>query len=103
MICYLVKFEDVDYSFQSMTTLLKLGGQEQVELEEFHQMEIYILTFYEWKISYPTHIHFIDFYLVNSIPKDDNSTTPDNTLQQCAYSFLDFSLTGQLQLQLTSL
>ena len=76
-----------------MNTLLKLGGQEQVELEEFHQMEIYILTFYDWKISYPTHVHFIDFYLLNSMPKD-NISTPDNTLQQCAYSFLDFTLTG---------
>lgn len=92
---FLVKFEDVDYAFPSMDTLLKLGGQEQVELEEFHQMEIYILTFYEWKISYPTHIHFIDFYILNSIPKD-NLSTSDNTLQQCAYSFLDFSLTGHL-------
>ena len=76
-----------------MDTLLKLGGQEQVELEEFHQMEIYILTFYEWKISYPTHIHFIDFYILSSTP-EDNIPTSDNTLQQCAYSFLDFSLTG---------
>lgn len=76
-----------------MNTLLKLGGQEQVELEEFHQMEIYILTFYEWKISYPTHIHFIDYYILNSIPKDSVPTS-DSTLQQCAYSFLDFSLTG---------
>lgn len=79
-----------------MDTLLKLGGQEKVELEEFHQMEIYILTFYEWKISYPTHVHFIDFYILNSTPKDNNLSTSDNTLQQCAYSFLDFSLTGHL-------
>lgn len=56
-------------------------------------MEIYILTFYEWKISYPTHVHFIDFYIFNSIPNADLSTS-DNTLQQCAYSFLDFTLTG---------
>ena len=60
-------------------------------------MEIYILTFYDWKISYPTHIHFIDFYILNSTTKD-NLPTPDNdnTLQQCAYSFLDFTLTGYL-------
>ena len=79
-----------------MNTLLKLGGQEQVELEEFHQMEIYILTFYDWKISYPTHIHFIDFYILNSISKAASLSTSDNTLQQCAYSFLDFTLTGYL-------
>ena len=74
-----------------MKTLLKLGGQEEVELEDFQQMEIYILTFYEWRVSYPTHIHFIDFYLLDFTTKNDSGNT---TLHQCAYSFLEFALTG---------
>ena len=98
IICYFlvsVKFEDVDYRIPSMKFLLKAGQlDKRFTLNDFEEMEIYLLKFYEWKISHPTAIHFIDFYLHFAALGENHYSFDYKTLQQLAYVLLGLSLKG---------
>ena len=90
-----VKFEDVDYRIPSMRLLLEVGQVENTfTLEDFMAMEEYLLDFYEWKISHPTPIHFIDFYLHVSALGENYYSFDYKTFQQLAYQLLGLSLQG---------
>ena len=91
----IVKFEDVDYRIPSMRLLLEVGQVENTfTLDDFKAMEEYLLDFYEWKISHPTPIHFIDFYLHVSALGENYYSFDYKTFQQLAYQLLGLSLQG---------
>ena len=90
-----MKFEDVDYRIPSMRLLLEVGQVENTfTLDDFRAMEEYLLDFYEWKISHPTPIHFIDFYLHVSALGENYYSFDYKTFQQLAYQLLGLSLQG---------
>jgi len=104
-----VKFEDVDYRIPSMRLLLKIGQLENMFiLEDFEAMEEHLLDFYEWKISHPTPIHFIDFYLhvsalgetTTALITRHSSSLPTNCWD-CLYKVCNYSHTSRDNFYLT--
>ena len=78
-----------------MRLLLEVGQVENTfTLEDFKAMEKYLLDFYEWKISHPTPIHFIDFYLHLAALGENYYSFDYKTFQQLAYQLLGLSLQG---------
>ena len=78
-----------------MRLLLEVGQVNNMfTLEDFKAMEQYLLDFYEWKISHPTPIHFIDFYLHVSALGENYYSFDYKTFQQLAYQLLGLSLQG---------
>ena len=78
-----------------MRLLLEVGQVENTfTLEDFKAMEEYLLDFYEWKISHPTPIHFIDFYLHVAALGENYYSFDYKTFQQLAYQLLGLSLQG---------
>ena len=90
-----VKFDDVDYHIPSMKSLMIAGQLDKMfTLDDFKEMERYLLGFYEWKISHPTPIHFIDFYLHIAALGENHYSFDYKTFHQLAYDLLGLSLQG---------
>ena len=67
-------------------------------LDDFEEMEIYLLRFYEWKISHPTAIHFIDFYLHFAALGENHYIIAYKIFQDLSYVLLGLSLQGTVHL-----
>ena len=90
-----MKFEDVDYDVPSMISVMEAGRLDRsFTLDDFKTMERYLLEFYEWKISHPTPIHFIDFYLHFSALGENFCSFDYKAFHQLSYDLLKLSLQG---------
>ena len=42
---------------------LSPGTPDYYTVEEFWKMELYLLRFFNWSVSFPASVHFTDYYL----------------------------------------
>ncbi|KAK9509510.1 hypothetical protein O3M35_006814 [Rhynocoris fuscipes] len=99
LICLLLaaKFEEHENRIPNIADLPPLVGYE-LGLNEFIQLEIFILHSLNWRVSWPTAAHFAEFYLLYAINPDDSDyfNTSHRHLQEMVSSslkdFLDVSL-----------
>ena len=64
------KFEETDENLPTIEMMQQLAqfGSSQPDYysrEEFQKMELYLLRFFGWSVSYPTSAHFADYYLLH--------------------------------------
>ncbi len=70
------KFEEADENLptiQMMIQLAQLGPStpDYYTREEFQKMELYLLRFFNWSVSFPASVHFSNYYLRYGCLLDD--------------------------------
>lgn len=103
----IAKFEELDDNLPSIEVLqtaaqfgFTFGTADFYKREEFHAMELYILKFFNWNISHPTTVHFIDYYIYISMQDMPSSMTIwersvlQNQLHDLCTHFLETALKG---------
>ncbi|XP_054713070.1 cyclin-J-like isoform X2 [Uloborus diversus] len=72
-----VKLEENDALIPKNSDLNALVGNKY-KLIEFVQMEVSILTFFNWDILFPTAAHFVDYYIMYAVSPFDASNDDGN-------------------------
>jgi hypothetical protein len=106
--CVLIaaKFEEEDKEIPTIDMLqhsARLFGTYSYSRREIHMLELYILKYFKWCVSFPSAAHFIDLYHHTSnkhqsentscprLPLTDNAVLEKEMQEYCKY-FLDISL-----------
>ncbi len=85
MSIHVAKFEEADEGLPTIQVMIEVaqlcpGTPDCYTKEEFHKMELYLLRFFNWSVSFPSSAHFADYYLQYGSLLDDEEE-PTNTAQ----------------------
>ena len=69
--CILAKFEEQEIQTPKCMDLNRYVAPESYTKWEYLQMEITLLTLFQWNISLPTAAHFIGYFLTVGVTKND--------------------------------
>nr|XP_054765820.1 cyclin-J-like [Lytechinus pictus] len=93
------KFEEKEVKVVKLTNLANQINSDETAKKEFFQMELLLLDFFDWNVSVPTALHFVDYFLMDSIgPNDLHGGKPLTNfdaliyLERYAQYFLEISL-----------
>ncbi|XP_041477285.1 cyclin-J-like [Lytechinus variegatus] len=101
LVCLLIatKFEEKEVKVVKLTNLANQINTDETAKKEFFQMELLLLDFFDWNVSVPTALHFVDYFLMDSIgPNDLHGGKPLTNfdaliyLERYAQYFLEISL-----------
>lgn len=101
LVCLLIatKFEEKEVKVVKLTNLANQINADDTAKKEFFQMELLLLDFFNWNISVPTALHFVDYFLMDAIsPSDLHAGKPLASfnavtyLERYAQYFMEISL-----------
>ncbi len=80
---FAAKFEEADENLPTIDNMLQLaqrgpGQPDYYSKEEFQKMELYLLRFFNWSVSFPASAHFANYYLFygSSLEEEEEGGSP---------------------------
>ncbi len=102
---HVAKFEEADEGLPTIQVMIEVaelspGTPDYYTKEEFQKMELYLLRFFNWSVSFPSSAHFADYYLQYGSLLDDkddltNTTQLKDGMETYTTDFLEAALRGE--------